>query len=234
MVEQVHNVILYKQGTAHNSDDLVSGLFNAKLMFDDVHEAESDDRHTYLDTDSVLADTPKHRHSEMLFDPSEKQFHLPSTLVQVRYFASRKIEIVRVIDKRPLEFWGIVYNPSDLARIVSYVVVGGKLYSLVGQNIVFTIKQFLSQFEVEQGMSLFSNHKEGSNYVDTIKPGKIVISSVKDVASMRFVGNRIHRIDIVDIRVGYPEEGWNLKCDVEHRMHFDARLGAFERSEEHT
>lgn len=95
--EQFVDVILDKQRMSKDAHDLHNWAANLMVMFDDTHEAICDDGHMYLNTDSILAFTPEGFDLEMLLDPFEEQFNLPSVFIKECYFTCFKIEIIKYI-----------------------------------------------------------------------------------------------------------------------------------------
>ena len=84
MFEKFVDVILDKQRVSKNAHDLNDWAANLMVMFNDTNETVCDDGNMDLDTDRILALTPKGFDLEMLLDPFEEQLDLPSVFPKFR------------------------------------------------------------------------------------------------------------------------------------------------------
>ena len=80
--EQVLDAVRGECRLAKDTHDLKYGSANLEVMFDDCNEAVCDDGDMYLDSYRIFRLTPESFDLEMLLDPFEEQFHLPSVFIK--------------------------------------------------------------------------------------------------------------------------------------------------------
>lgn len=120
-IKQFADVVSSECRLTQNSHDFDNRSSNFELMFDNANEAVCDDCHMDLYPDSILGFAPESLNPKMLFDPLEEQLNLPPISIKQGNVRGRKVEIVRVVCKTPVEVWSIVDNASDNARILLLV-----------------------------------------------------------------------------------------------------------------
>ena len=229
-LEQVLDAVRGERRLAKDTHDLEHWPANLEVVLDDGNEAVCDDGDVNLYAHSILGFSPEPLDLEMLFDPFEKQLHLPPTFIEESDVLGCKIEIVRVINKAPLEFWGIVDNPSDDSGILLLILLLGKAYALVFEDVVCPIKYAFSIDNLVCRLTLLPDDEESPEHVDAIESGEVKIASVKHIARQRLVREPVHRVDIMHLGIGNPIEYGYLSNDVNLSMDSDARLGASELS----
>ena len=224
--EQVLDAVRGERRLAKNTHNFKDGSSNLEVVLDDCNEAVCDDCNVNLYAHSILGFSPESFDLEMLLNPFEEQLHLPPVFIKESDVLGCKIEIVRVVNKAPLEFRGIVYNPSNDSGILLLIVLLGKAYALVFEDVLCPIKYAFSIDNLVGRLTLLPDDEESSEYVDTIEPGKVKIASIKHIARQRLVCEPVHRIDIMHLCCGDPVEYGDLCNDVNLSMDPDARLGA--------
>ena len=166
----------------------------------------------------------------MLFDPFEKQLHLPSVFVKKCDFLRLKIEVVRVVDEAPVQLRGIIDDAADDTWILFHVRILGEADSLVFEDIVCPVKDAFAIDNFVLRLTLLPDDEEVSEYVDSIESCKVKVASVKDIAGKRLVCEPVHRIDIMHLGIGDSVENGYFRDDVNLGVDFDARLCASELS----
>jgi len=157
----------------------------------------------------------------------KEQLHLPPILVEQGDVLRTEIEVVCVVNEAPLEFRGIVDNPSDDSRVLLLVLLLGEADTLVFEHIVSPIQDALPVANLVGRLPLLPYDEECPEHVDTIESGEVEVASVKHIASQRLVFEPVHRVDIM-----YPgccdsvEYGY-FRNDVNLSMNPDARLVCF-------
>lgn len=73
------------EGDSQNLQDFIGASFELHVLLHYGDKTIGNDGAVDLDSDSVLGSTPKFLDFEMLLEPLEKQFYLPSVLVQIGY-----------------------------------------------------------------------------------------------------------------------------------------------------
>ena len=227
-LEQVLDAVRGERRLTKDTHDFKDGPANFEVVLDDGNEAVCDDCNVNLYAHSIFGFSPEPLDLEMLLDPFEKQLHLPPIFIKESDVLGCKIEIVRVVNKAPLEFRGIVDNPSDDSRILLLILLLGKAYALVFKDVVSPIKYAFSIDNLISRLTLLPDDEESPEHVDAIESGEVKIASVKYIACQRLVCEPVHRVDIMHLGIGNPIEHGYLCNDVNLSMDPDARLCASE------
>ena len=164
--KQLLDVVFDQQGAAQNTHDLEDSPVEFEVVLDNGNEAICDDGNMDLYSDGVLRFAPKGFDFEVLFNPFEKQFHLPAITIKQGDVLSREVEIVGIIDERPSEVGSVIDNPSEVGRVVSFVPVGREAECLVEHDIAFRIDGFVTIDNLEYRMSFFPDDEESPECVD--------------------------------------------------------------------
>ncbi len=225
-LEQVLDAVRSECRLTKDTHDFKDWSSNLEVMLDDGNEAVCDDGNVNLYAHSILGFSPEPLDLEMLFDPFEKQLHLPPIFIKESNVLGCKIEIVRVVDKAPLEFRGIVDNPSDDSWILLLILLLGKAYALVFENVVSPIKYAFSINNLVGRLSLLPDDEESPEHVDAVESGEVKIASVKHKACQRLVCEPVHRVDIMYLGIGNPIEHGYLSNNVNLSMDSDTRFSA--------
>ncbi len=216
---------LVGQDSAQNSEDIERCSSKLTVVLDDGHEAVCDDCNIYLYSHSVLAGSPKGEHAKMLFYPPEEQFHLPSLLVEHCNILSLDRTVIRKECERPLQFRSIVNYPPQLRWVLGLCQLSSQSYGLIKQHIVVPIQQFISSHNFVLEMILSSDDKHGTDALDSIQSGKVIVSFVKDIERIRLVRYLIHCIHIMKLCLGNVNIGRNLSDHIKQGVHLDSALG---------
>ena len=216
---------LVGQDSAQNSEDIERCSSKLTVVLDYGHEAVCDDCNIYLYSHSVLAGSPKGEHAKMLFYPPEEQFHLPSLLVEHCNILSLDRKVIRKECERPLQFRSIVNYPPQLRWVLGLCQLSSQSYGLIKQHIVVPIQQFISSHNFVLEMILSSDDKHGTDALDSIQSGKVIVSFVKDIERIRLVRYLIHCIHIMKLCLGNVNIGRNLSDHIKQGVHLDSALG---------
>lgn len=198
VIEKVSDWSLVRQHSAHNSQDIEGRPIKFAVVLDNGYQAVRDNRNVDLYPDSILSVAPEGRHSKMLLYPSEEQFNLPSLLVKQGDITGLEYNIVCQERERSLQFRSIVNYPPESIRILLLGLIARKAYRLVRQNIIRIVQQVFTLNDLIVEMRFLSDDKVGVDNVDSVQPGKVIITFAKDVERIRLIRNVIHRIHIMD------------------------------------
>ena len=222
--EEVHNVVFGKQGAAQNSHDLNDWATKLEVVFNDTDETVCDDGNVNLNAHCIVALTPERLDLEVLLDPFEEQLDLPSVFIKESDVLGSKIEVVRVVSERAVQVRSIVDDTPDFTWILLLVLLLREDNGLVTQDVVRSIKDVFAVNNLIVRAFFLTNDEEGPGYGNLVKPGKVKITSVKDIACQRLVCEPVHSVDVMHVGIGNPVEHGNLRDDIHLRMDFDARL----------
>ena len=191
--EKLIDVILDKQRVSKDTHDL------KMVMFNDTNETVCDDGNIDLDTDCILALTPKGLDLEMLLDPFEEQLDLPSVFVKECNLACLEKEVVRIVCKRPLQIRSIIDNASERNRVVAFIPASSESDSLVAKDIVLSFKQVLAILNLIVRMELLPDNEEGTSLFNGKESRQVEVSTVKDIAGKSLIFNPVHSVDVMDL-----------------------------------
>ena len=113
------NAVSGKHGLAKDTHNFNDWSANFEFVFNDCNETVCDDCNVYLYSDCVLRFSPKLFDLEMLLNPLEKYFDLPSVLIQECNFLCCKIKVVRVVSEHSLKIVDRLMNETEVFRLLS-------------------------------------------------------------------------------------------------------------------
>ena len=225
--QQVLDMLLYKQGAADDSHDLVDISFKFHFMFDYCDDAVSAYGRIDLYSDGCLGVPPECGDPKVLFDPFEEKLHLPSVLVKEYNLFGRQEEIICVKDKTSLQVGDIRHKTSYPGWVIGSIASTGKPYGIVLKN-VSILGHVQTVLDHELRLGLLSYDKEGSKFLNLMKSLKIPVSSVKYISGQRFIFNDIHCIHIMNRGIGDVYHNRNLCHYIKLSVQLNAGLGASE------
>ncbi len=225
-LEQVLDAVRSECRLTKDTHDFKDWSSNLEVMLDDGNEAVCDDGNVNLYADCILGLSPESFDLEMLFDPFEEQLHLPPVFIKKSDVLGCKIEIVRVVNKAPLEFRGIVDNPSDSSGIFLLVFLLREADTLVFKHIVIPFEYAFPIDNLVGRLPLLPNDEERTESIDSIESGEVKVASVKHIARQRLVREPVHGVDIMHLGIGNSVEHGNLRNDVNLSMDSDTRFRA--------
>ena len=228
--EQVLDAVRGECRLAKDTHDFDNWPANLKVMFDDGNEAVCDDGNMYLYTHGILRLTPETLDLKMLLDPLEEQLHLPPILVEQGDVLCTEEEVVRVVNEAAMQFWSIVDDSSDSARILLLILLLGKADALVFEHIVSAVENTLAINNFVCRLAFFPDDEKGTEHMNLIEAGEVKVASVKHIAGKSLVCEPVHRVDIMHLSIGNPIEHGNLRNNVNLRVDLDSGLGASELS----
>ena len=226
--EKLQDVILCEQGTAQDAHDLHDWALKPEVVLNDSDETVGDDGNMDLNTYRIVGLSPERLDLEVLLDPFEEQFDLPPVFIKEGDVLCSEIEVVRIVSECAMQVRSIVDDAPDLARILLFVLLFRKDDGLVTQDIVLSVKNVFASNDFIFRTLLLTDDKEGSGHSNLVKPGKVKVASVKDIARQRLVCEPVHGIDIMYVGIGDSVEHGNLRDDVHLSVDLDARLCASE------
>lgn len=224
MKEEIFNPVFGKQRAAKDAHDFHDWSIDLQVMFDDTDKAIGDDGHMNLDTYGILGLAPEGLDPEMLLDPFEEEFDLPAVSVQQGDVHGGKVEVVGVVGEGSLQIRRIIDDSPEFCWIVIPIVLSRESYCLVPDDIVLSLEEILSGYDLIFRMPLLSNDKECARKIDAKESREVKVPSIKHIASQWLVREPIHGVDIMDVCIGDSVENRNLCDDINLGVDFDTRL----------
>ena len=226
--EQFLNVVLDQQGTAQYPHDLEDGSAEFEVVFDNGDEAIGDDGHMDLYPDGILGLAPKGLDAEMLLNPLEEKFHLPTVSVKQGDVLGGKVEVVSIVDERPAEVWCVIDDTSEVGGIIPFVPFACETDGLVEQDIVLSVDSHIPSDNLEIGMPFLADDEESPERMYGEEPCKVKVSAVEDIAGVGFICNPVHCLGVMYLGCGDAVEHRYLCDDVDLGVDADAGLCAAE------
>ncbi len=166
-------------------------------FFENSHEQVNGDGDPHLDTHGVLRSAVEGLDSQMLFDPFEEEFDVPTATVKLGDLQRRFGEIV---GEKHIPLFGFRIAETDSAQhlgIVSPRIKAAQDDSLVAAQsraLVDRTRRATYAFHVFFG----SGDEEGSLRVQSVKTTKVEISPIENVERSCLVAELIEDVDIVN------------------------------------
>ena len=225
-LEQVLDAVRGECRLAKDTHDFKDWSANLEVMLDDGNEAVCDDGNVNLYADCILGLSPESFDLEVLLDPFEKQFHLPSIFIEQGDVLRTEKEVVRVVYETAMQLRSIIDNPSDSSRILLLVFLLREADALVFEHIVCPFEYAFPVNNLVSRSPFLSDDEERSENIDSIESGEVKVASVKHIACQRLVREPVHGVDIMHLGIGNSVEYGNLRNDVNLSMDSDTRFRA--------
>ena len=176
--EEFQEVVLDQQGTTKYAHDLEDRPAQLEVVFDDGDKTICDDGDVNLYSHSILAVTPESLDTEMLLNPFEEKFDLPTVTVEQGNVFCGKVEVVGVIYERATEVSSVIDNPSYGGGVVPCVSFSRESDSLVEKYTVLPVKHILSVDNFDLRFSFLPDDEECSTEMYSEKPCEVEITPV--------------------------------------------------------
>jgi hypothetical protein len=222
--QELLNGVFDQQGIAKDTHDLDDRPAKFEVVFNDCNQTVGDDSDMYLYFDSILRFSPKGFDSEMLLNPFEEQFNLPSVTVKKGNVFCLEVEVVGVIGEGSSKVRCIEYDTSEWNRIVSSVSLACESDCLVSKDVVISFKYVFAVRDFIIRTKLLPNDEESTGLLNGIKSGEIKVASIKYIASIPFVDNPVHGLSIMDICMADSVENRYFGGNINLGMNLNAGL----------
>lgn len=187
------------------------------------------DRDPNLGSNGVLAGAEERFYAQVLLDPLEEQFDLPSALVDRCDDICGQIEVVRQKDQ-PLPGLGIEEaDTSELFRVVSLTFVSAQSNSLVATQTAGLVDGTRLS-DIKSRIAFRSNDKISVRAFNLEESGKVKVSAVKNVDATSLNKHPIHEVDVMHRTVCNLYKNWDRASQVDLSVKFDCSFGFTEMS----
>src|ERR1019366_10147338 len=201
----------------------MQGHVQAKLLLDDCYQDIDADGDPDLRPHSVLGSVVEAFDAQVLLDPLEKQFHLPSATVQGANGQRRQRKLVGQ-EHQVLAGFGIaIADAAQVARVVLGGIEAVESNALVADESCVAIYRRRVYAPCIQ-VSLGARDEETSRLIQRIEPLEVQVTPIHDVEGAGLDEQQVQYIDVVHLAVGDVDEGWDRSPQIEQRVQLDGRL----------
>jgi len=188
------------------------------------HHQVNADCNPDLSSHCVLAGAKECFDTQVLFDPLEEQFDLPSAFINVCDDLCRQIEVVGQ-EHQTLSSLGIEEaDTPKLSWIVSFSFIGAQSNCLIAAKATGLI-DWTGLAPTKSHISFCSNDKEGVRAFDPKESGEIQVSAIEDIDAPSFENHLIHEVDVMNRTVGNLYKHWDRASQVDLSMEFNRSFG---------
>ncbi len=159
----------------------------------------------------------------MLFDPFEKQFHLPARLVEQADGERGQVEIVGEETEMAILFGIVIMDPSERIRVELPGGGSGRNDGVVGANPGRGV-DVVRVSPAELNAFLGAREEEGAAAVEDVKTLEVYIGAIHYVERARLRHDGIEDIDVVQFSVGNLNKRGDRAAQVEQGVHLDGGL----------
>ena len=194
-----------------------------QLLFDNRDEHVGGYGTLDLRRHGVLAVAQKSLDAQMLLDPFEEQFHLPTILVKLGNDRRWQRRVVGQKDQRLSRRWVFESHTAQMLWVVTTDVMAIERHRLIADHaggLVHLGRVHTPGVEIGFGTS----DKEGSGLVHRVQACKIQLAPVHDVERARFKWQDVEHIDIAHLCITDVNETGDAATQVQQRVQLDRRL----------
>lgn len=207
--------------------DFVHASVDAKLLFQDSYEHIHADRDPDLSLDRVLGCAIERFNVEMLLDPFEEKFDLPTRMIEFRDDQGVKMKIIGEEDEM---FVRLRVEKSDAAQ-VSRIPWRGLHPAETNRLVASQSRCFVHRTRLngtEDQVPPAAREKKGCGGCEAIEAPKVDIAAIEDIESPRFYGQEIQRGPVREFSMCYQDKTGDIGAQVEQGVKLDGALGAAE------
>lgn len=193
--------IFRKHVNADHLQDSAHALVNSKCLIETGHHQINTRSSPYLGLHRVLAKPVKRLDSQVLLDPFEEEFDLPSSFVDLRYHDGVDFEVVGYEHEQFARLCFEKANSSEVAWIVPLafrIVETDRL--IAPQTNGFVHRWGLLDIIAHVGFG--SGHEESQCRADPIEPPEIDVSTIHYIEGSGLQDDPIQSVDVVNLSLG--------------------------------
>ena len=221
--------IFRKHVNADHLQDSAHALVNSKCLIETGHHQINTRSSPYLGLHRVLAKPVKRLDSQVLLDPFEEEFDLPSSFVNLRYHDGVDFEVVGYEHEQFPRLCIEKANSSEVAWIVPLAFRIVETDCLIApQASGFVHRSGLLDIIAHVGFG--SGHEESQCRPDPIEPPEIDVSTIHYIEGSGLENYPIQGVDIVNLPFCDRDEYRDRASQVNHGVQLDSRLGPPEPS----
>lgn len=172
----------------------------------------------------VGAGTIKGFDSQVLFDPFEEQFDMPSALVDGGDRQGRQFELIGQEGQRLTGLWIDVSDSSQFGGIIRFAFVDAQSNDLIAAQATGLVDG-IGLADVEAEIAFGSCDKEGSSLFDTMKSGEVDVSTIHYINASSFDQDLVEYVHVVDTPLCDADEYRDGASKIHEGVQLDGRLG---------
>ena len=162
--------------------------------------------------------------SEVLLDPFEEQFDVPSTLVDACDGDGRQASVVGEEDETLAGFGIDEADAPQLFGVVAFALGGLQADALIAAQADALVDRS-GLADVESQVAFGSGDEEGTGLVDAIESPKIDVTTIHYIDASGLESDLVEDVHVVDASVCNADEYRDGASQVHHRVQFDRRFG---------
>jgi len=189
----------------------------------------NDHRNPYLCFDGVDAVSVEMSNSQVLFDPAEKQLHLPTHSVKLGYHFRLHIEQVGQVHIDVAVFRIAIPDPAKWPWIGFAACSRSQQPDLIAAQTGVRVDH-PGVLAIEYRIFLCPDHEKGPGFVDARQAGVVEVSAIHQIDCPRFEDQRIQPLHIVFSGLGDVDTCGDRSTKIDLCVQFDTSLGLPERS----
>ena len=195
------------------------------MLFQDGNQDVDGDGYPHLRLYGVLAGPKERLDPQVLLDPFEEQFHLPTSAVEVGNCQSRQHLVVGQEDQT---FACFRIREANAAQDIGILLGGAKpreRHRLIeSQASLFVHRARIPSKEF--GVPLATGDEKRAMLMYTVEPLKVQIATIHDVKRTRIERHLVEDVDVVNLAGRNNNNGRIVSLQRQQRVQFDRRLGS--------
>src|SRR5450759_3021498 len=216
-----------EQRQAENLQNFAETPFALQFLTNDGHQNIHTDRNPHLGLHRVLACAVEAFDAQVLFDPFEEQFHLPSALVQRGNGQGAQIEVVRQEDQAAVVLGVVKRDATQGGRIEprrSLARQDDGLIAAQARGLVDAAMRAPSKVEVP----FAARNEERPCRREAVQSLKIDVAAIHDIEGARLDRQLVEYVDVVHFPVGNVDKTGDVAAQVEQRVQLVRSLATAE------
>lgn len=200
-----------------------------KLFFDDGNQHVSRHGAPDLRLGGVLAVAQELLDSQVLFDPSEKQFDMPTTLVECWDGQRGQDKVVGQKYERPATLDILESNAPQVLGVMLRGVKPVEQYRLIANNAAHSIG--LCRIDsLNTHIGFGARHEESACLIQSVKTREIQVAAIHDIERSSLDWHEVQHVDFVYLAVAEVDKRRYCAAQVQKRVQLDCAPGFAKRS----
>ncbi len=199
-----------------------------KFLFDDSNQHVSRHGAPDLRLDGVLAVAQELLDSQVLLDPFEEQFDLPTVLVECCDGQRRQDKVVGQEDERLAALEIFESNAPQVLGVMLHSVKPVEQDRLIANNSGRPIDLCrINSAGIHIGFG--ARDEESARLMQGIKTCEIQVAAIHDIERTRFDRHEVQHVDFVHLAIADVDKRWDCAPQVQQSVQFHRALGLAKR-----